>query len=77
MKMSVWDDSWYSETTHKFWSLTDLYHRMAEIKYKVKKEEEGLRLDQLLSKMNEVPSRSSAQRWVKDKHVQINKTIVG
>ena len=49
---------------------------MAEIKYKVKKEEEGLRLDQLLSKMNEVPSRSSAQRWVKDKHVQINKTIV-
>ena len=37
-------------------------------------EEESLRLDQLLSQINEVPSRSAAQRWIKQQHVQINQT---
>ena len=31
-------------------------------------------MDQLLSQINEVPSRSSAQRWIKQQHVQINQT---
>ena len=44
------------------------------IKHRVRPDEEGLRLDQLLSQINEVPSRSSAQRWIKQQHVQINQT---
>ena len=44
------------------------------IKHRVRPDEEGLRLDQLLSQINEVPSRSTAQRWIKQQHVQINQT---
>ena len=44
------------------------------IKHRVRAEEEGLRLDQLLSQINEVPSRSAAQRWIQQQHVQINQT---
>ena len=44
------------------------------IKHRVRAEEEGLRLEQLLSQINEVPSRSAAQRWIKQQNIQINQT---
>ena len=44
------------------------------IKHRVRPDEEGLRLDQLLSHINGVASRAAAQRWIKQQHVQINQT---
>ena len=42
------------------------------IHYQATQEDEGLRLDQALSRLAEIPSRSAVQRWVREGLVKIN-----
>ena len=42
------------------------------IHYQATQEDEGLRLEQTLSRLEEIPSRSAVQRWVREGLVKIN-----